>query len=141
MRPAPVAPVTYVDRRDGRRVMLVRPGPSIEPHLLGVESVLPSQVPRRSAIYTTGTRALFARVLALALYDAGWPFNGCTPRVVPTQHPVRWQTQRTLAVRWLCGELDAEVTVPVRLVCDVLGIDADALAAAVRRGLPQVNRD
>jgi hypothetical protein len=35
--------------------------------------------------------------------------------------------------RWLVGELVDQVAVPVHLVCDVLGIDGTALAAAVRR--------
>jgi hypothetical protein len=34
----------------------------------------------------------------------------------------------------LCGELDEQVAVPIAWLCDQLGIDAAALAAAVRRG-------
>jgi len=49
-------------------------------------------------------------------------------------HRVRWWTQRTLTRRWLCGELhDQGVAVPIGWLCDVLGLDAAALAAAVRR--------
>src|SRR5262249_41984801 len=36
---------------------------------------------------------------------------------------------RTLAQRWLVGELDAAVDVPVAVVCGVLNLDAGALAA------------
>jgi hypothetical protein len=38
-----------------------------------------------------------------------------------------------MARLWLLGALDGEVLVPVQLVCDALGLDAAALAAAVRR--------
>jgi hypothetical protein len=37
-----------------------------------------------------------------------------------------------LARAWLGGQLDCEVALPVALVCDPLGLDAGALAAAVR---------
>ena len=40
---------------------------------------------------------------------------------------------RALARHWLCGALDAEVPVPITMVCDALGLDADALADVVRR--------
>ena len=40
---------------------------------------------------------------------------------------------RTLARRWLAGEFDAAVDVPVAVVCVVLNMDATALAAAVRK--------
>lgn len=39
---------------------------------------------------------------------------------------------RALAQRWLAGELDADVALPVQVVCTMLGIDAGMLAAAVR---------
>jgi len=64
---------------------------------------------------------------------AGQPTGSTPPHLSPGRHRGRWQTQRTLAQRWLCGELDDQVAVPVRFVCDVLGIDGDAIAAAVRR--------
>jgi len=41
-----------------------------------------------------------------------------------------------LAQRWLAGELDAAVDVPVAVVCVALDLDADAVAAAVRALLP-----
>jgi hypothetical protein len=34
---------------------------------------------------------------------------------------------------WLLRELEADVVVPCQYVCDMLGLDADALAAAIRR--------
>jgi hypothetical protein len=46
--------------------------------------------------------------------------------------PVRRPALRTLTRRWLAGELDAEVALPVEVVCTMLGIDARMLAAAVR---------
>jgi len=43
----------------------------------------------------------------------------------------------TLAQRWLAGELEGAVDVPVAVVCVALNLDATALAAAVRaRGRP-----
>jgi hypothetical protein len=42
------------------------------------------------------------------------------------------RAQVVTARRWLVGELDDQVALPVRYVCDMLGIDADVLAAAVR---------
>jgi hypothetical protein len=35
--------------------------------------------------------------------------------------------------RWLAGEFDAAVDLPVAVVCVVLNMDATALAAAVRK--------
>jgi hypothetical protein len=49
--------------------MLVRPGPAIEPHLLGIESILPIQVAPHAP--RTGARALLVRLLVDALGDAG----------------------------------------------------------------------
>jgi hypothetical protein len=37
------------------------------------------------------------------------------------------------ARRWLVGELDGQVALPIGFVCDALGLDAGVLAAAVRR--------
>jgi formate hydrogenlyase transcriptional activator len=39
---------------------------------------------------------------------------------------------RRLGRRWLAGELDAEVALPVEVVCNMLGVDAGLLAAVVR---------
>jgi hypothetical protein len=100
----PSAPVSYVQRGE-RRIMLVRPGPSIEPHLLGIESILLIQVasdtPRR------GPRALLTRLLVEALGDAGLLVGGRWRRRPPP--PPRPQ----LATRWLLGELDAHVALPI----------------------------
>ena len=118
----PSAPVSYVTRGD-RRVMVVRPGPAIEPHLLGIESLLPIQVAPHAP--RTGVRALLVRLLVDALGDAGLLTSGRWHR--------RGDPRRcALARSWLCGELDAHVAIPVRLVCDALGLDAGMLAAAVR---------
>jgi hypothetical protein len=100
----------------------------------GVETILPTQLRARHRAADTGTHALLARLLLLALVDAGWTLDPCTTgwhRVAPRQ-PRRWHGPRLLAQRWLCGELDAEVAVPIGWVCDVLGLDAGVLAAAVR---------
>jgi hypothetical protein len=73
-----------------------------------------------------GARALVARLLLEAIGDAGVLVGG------------RWHRQgqperRELARRWLQGELDAQVALPVRLVCGALGLDAGVLAATVAR--------
>src|SRR5262249_27863329 len=46
-----------------------------------------------------------------------------------------------LATRWLLGELDAHVALPVRLVCDALGLAATRLAATVALGARSVAVD
>lgn len=66
-------------------------------------------------------RALRAHALYV-LVDAG--LAPCHARPRPAL--------RTLAQRWLAGELDAAVDVPVAVVCVALNMDATALAAAVR---------
>jgi hypothetical protein len=117
------APVGYISRGD-RRVMVVRPGPAIEPHLLGVESLLPTQF--ASSMPRTGVRALLLRLLVEALGDAGLLAGGRWHR--------RGDPRRcALARAWLCGQLDREVALPVALVADALGVDPSVLAAAVAR--------
>jgi hypothetical protein len=69
-----------------------------------------------------GVKALYARMLWYALRNAG---------LAPLRSRSR-PALRTLAQRWLAGGLDAAVDVPVALVCGALGLDAAALAAAVR---------
>jgi hypothetical protein len=66
----------------------------------------------------------------LALAEAGWMVDGRTgnPRTT-ARYPLRAQAQRTMPRRWLLGELDDQVVVPVRLVCDVLGISFGDLGA------------
>jgi hypothetical protein len=124
--PGPSAPVSYVTRGD-RRIMLVpRPGPAIESsHLLGIESILPIQFV--SPTPRTGERALLARVLVEALGDVGLLAGGRWRRRPP---PL---PRQELATRWLLGELDGQVALPVRLVCDALGLSSTRLAAAVTR--------
>jgi hypothetical protein len=122
----PSAPVSYVYvARGERRIMLVRPGPAIEPHLLGIESILPiqfvSDAPR------TGERALLARLLVEALGDAGLLVGGRWRHHPPP--PPRPQ----LATRWLLGELDGEVCVPFGWLCDALNIDAETVGRIVRQ--------
>jgi hypothetical protein len=116
------APASYVTRGD-RRVMLVRPGPAIEPHLLGIESILPIQVEPHAP--RTGERALLARLLVDALGDAGLLAGGRGRRRLPRA------PRPQPAARWLEGALSAAVALPVSLVCDALGLDAGALSAAV----------
>jgi hypothetical protein len=74
-----------------------------------------------------GVRALYARMLWGALVEAG--LAPCHGRPRPALH--------TLARRWLAGELDAEVALPIAFVCDLLGIDAGMLAATVRARAPR----
>jgi hypothetical protein len=88
----------------------------------GVETILPSQQgPRRRA--AAGTTALAAAVLWNACQDAG---------LLPRRGPVSDQ-RRALARAWLLGELDQEVPLSVAAACAAVGLDGDALAAAVRR--------
>jgi hypothetical protein len=67
-------------------------------------------------------RALLVELLREALRDAG-----VMAGIAPT-HPRR----RALALAWLTGTFDGQVAVPVGFVCDALGLDAGALAAAVQ---------
>src|SRR4029453_7745739 len=122
---SPPAGMASAARRDGRHLLVLRAALDVLPP--DVEQFLPSQLPDRHAVHAAGPRALLTRLLVLALCEAGWPLDGCSRwAAVPPRHRVRCQRQRTLAVRWLLGELDDQVAVPVRLDCDVLGIDGDA---------------
>jgi hypothetical protein len=69
-----------------------------------------------------------AMVLREALRDVG---------LLPSLAPLQPKRQ-ALAAAWLTGQLDDQVVLPVATVCDGLGLDADALADAVRRRLPFV---
>jgi len=51
------------------------------------------------------------------------------PRQVATRAR---RAQVDAARRWVVGDLDDQVALPIGYVCDMLGIDADVLAAAVR---------
>ena len=74
------------------------------------------------APHHVGEHALLEELLRAALQDAG---------VVRSIAPLQPRRQ-ALAVAWLTGALDAEVALSVAVVCDALGIDAGALAAAMR---------
>jgi len=50
--------------------------------------------------------------------------------IAPT-HPRR----RALALAWLTGTFDDQVALPIGFVCDALGLDAGALAAAAQDAL------
>ena len=78
---------------------------------------------------------LCLRPLVLALCDAGWSFDGRAGRRGPTRHMLRAQAQRSLARRWLCGEFNDQVALPIGWVCDVLGIEPTTLARVVRATL------
>jgi len=67
-------------------------------------------------------RALYVELLREALRDAG------VVRGIAPLHPGR----RALALAWLTGTLDDQVALPIGFACDALGLDAGALAAAVR---------
>jgi hypothetical protein len=72
------------------------------------------------------------RLLTLALWDAGLCATGAGRR--GPMRPARSRpAQRTAARRWLLGELDSEVRVPLRWCCDALGIEAATLAWIVRQ--------
>jgi hypothetical protein len=103
---------------------------AIPDELLGAAIMVPSQW-RARCVRPDGARALLMRVLADALHhaDLGPRMRRKTPRTGPGRAT---RGQVLAARRWLLGELDAEVALPVRFVCDALGIDADVLATAVR---------
>jgi hypothetical protein len=111
--------------------MLGRLSASIPDALLGVMIVRPCQFPGGRSERAVGARALLVRLLADALSqaDLGPRMRRKTRR---TGAGCATRAQVVAARRWLLGELDAEVPLPVRFVCDALGIDADVLAAAVR---------
>ena len=67
----------------------------------------------------------------LALWDAGLCTTG-TGRRGPTRPARAKPAQRIAARRWLCGELDGEVSVSLVWCCDMLGVDAATLARVVR---------
>jgi len=111
--------------------MLGRLSPSIPDALLGVAIMRPCQFPGGRSDRAVGARALLVRLLADALSqaDLGPRMRRKAPRTGPG---CATRAQVVAARRWLLGELDADVLLPVRFVCDALGIDADVLAAAVR---------
>jgi hypothetical protein len=105
MAPALGGGATYATMRDGRHVLVVTAPPRLDAHLLDVAHVLPSQVLCRRRLADTGAHALLARLLLLALVDAGWDLDGRSDwHPVTPRHRTRWRAQQTLARRWLCGE-------------------------------------
>jgi hypothetical protein len=84
--------------------------------------MLPSQLPRRRP--AGAAQRLAAALLVEALRTAGL-LAGRRYRVTASM--------RHAAGAWLVGALDDQVVVSVQWVCDVLALDAGALAAAVRR--------
>jgi hypothetical protein len=96
--------------------------------LLGETFVRPTQwqTAREVSADSRSVRALYARMLWGALVEAGLAPGHGRPR----------PALRMLAQRWLAGELEAEVALPVDVVCTMLRIDAGVLAAAVRARVP-----
>lgn len=109
----------------------------IPDELLGAAIMVPSQWPGPRRERPDGARALLLRLLADALHcaDLGPRIRrrqGPAPRTGPDRGGTHARATRiALARRWLLGDLDAEVALPVSLVCDALGIDAGVLSAAV----------
>jgi hypothetical protein len=111
--------------------MLGRLSPSIPDALLGVAIMRPCQFPGGRSDRAVGARALLLRLLADALSqaDLGPRMRRKAPRTGPGRAT---PAQVVVARRWLLGELDDQVAIPCRWLCDVLGIESDVLAAAVR---------
>ena len=117
--------------------MLGRSLSIIPESLLGAAIMRPCQFPGPRCERAEGARALLLRLLADALHQAD--LGPCIRRQGPGFRPVGTRArakQVALARRWLLGELDAEVALPVGFVCDALGINADVLAAAAARARP-----
>jgi hypothetical protein len=117
--------------------MLGRLSPSIPDALLGAAIMRPCQFPGPRCERAVGARALLLRLLVDALHHADLGSRirrqGPAPRIGTCRVGTRARAARVLAARrWLLGELDAEVALPCRWVCDMLGIEFDVLAAAVR---------
>jgi hypothetical protein len=87
----------------------------------GLNTLLPTQVPSRHP--AVGEIALAFALLLDACSQAG---------LIPRRGPISI-ADRTIARRWLAGELDTTVHYPVALACAACGLDPDALARAVRR--------
>ena len=90
--------------------------------LVGETFVRPA---RGARLVTCRRRAAASGRSTRACSGAPWSRQG-SRRVIPARPALG-----ALAQRWLCGELEAEVALPVEVVCNMLGIDAGVLAAAV----------
>lgn len=105
--------------------------------LLDCAILRPCQWPGERCQRAVGPRAMLLRLLADALHQAD-----LGPRIrrqgpAPSHGSCRVGTrarraQVDAARRWLVGDLDDQVRLPVAFVCDQLGLDAGVLAAAVR---------
>jgi hypothetical protein len=99
--------------------------------LFGVVITRPCQIPGGRSDRAGGARALLLRLLADAIHQAD--LGPRMRRKAPRSGPGRvTRAQVVVARRWLCGELDDQVALPVAYVCDMLGIEHEVLAAAVR---------
>jgi len=103
--------------------------------LLGAEIMRPEQWPGERCERAVGARALLLRLLADALHqaDLGPRIRRQGPVPSGQAHRGPRPAQVLAARRWLVGELDGQVALPIGFVCDALGLDAGVLAAAVRR--------
>jgi len=111
--------------------MLGRSLSIIPESLLGAAIMRPCQFPGPRCERVVGARALLLRLLADALHQAD--LGPRMRRKAPRSGPGRvTRAQVVVARRWLCGELDDQVALPVAYVCDMLGIEHEVLAAAVR---------
>jgi hypothetical protein len=115
-------------------LMLGRP-PSIPDALFDADILRPCQWPGARCARAAGPRALLLRLLADAVYqaDLGVRRQGPGPRHGSGRFGARRRPAQIVAARrWLAGELDDQVRLPIAFVCDALGLDHDVLAAAVR---------
>jgi hypothetical protein len=69
-------------------VLVVAPGPRRDPQLLDVAQIVPAQLPRRAAGQDSGARALYVRLLQLALWDAGLCATGTGRRAGRRRPPL-----------------------------------------------------
>ena len=99
--------------------------------LRGCDILRPCQWPGERYQRAVGPRAMLLRLLADALHqaDLGPRMRRKAPRTGPGSAT---RAQVVAARRWLLGELDDQVALPIGWVCDVLGVEHDVLAAAVR---------
>jgi hypothetical protein len=105
--------------------------------LLGAAIMRPCQWPGERYARAVGPRALLLRLLADALHQADLGPRLRRQGPVPGNGACRTgrrarAAQVVAARRWLVGDFDDQVALPIGYVCDMLGIDAGVLAAAVR---------
>jgi hypothetical protein len=105
--------------------------------LLGAAILRPCQWPGERCERAVGPRALLLGLLADALHQADlgprMRRRGPAPGNRACRAGTRTRASQVVAARrWLAGELDDQVAFPIGYVCDMLGLDAGVLAAAVR---------